>query len=705
MDAIECGSAQPDDPGPASAVSLAQPSFAMRGMGACGRLGHIVLTLLVFAVAQSFFWADHVPLVLKLGVGAVGCLAFVRPAEALLVVAGVTPLARMFGTRIFTEAFPARVTEAIVLAFLSGWLLRTLRPTDHTPPVPAAIRTPALLLGVTVAASCVVHLTVLQVWKDYPWEFAQFFVKYLTTGYLTAPIPDPRPWAGILSGYAFIVSAAVMLEGLALLLAVVTLTGNDSALVRRLAHMVVVGAVGAALLSIVQVATIAVASGDMPETLPQLLDQRWATFVTKVNTAGSYFVLVLPIAVWLAVSARPGIRRFTWVGAVLVIGIGLWLSGSRTVLLLVFLMLLTGGVWLARARLPLTVIRRPIGIALVLAFVGVCAIFGYRILESTGSAIPESLRFRWLFLETTLKMLATRPMLGIGVGHFLFSSEFFGSEELLTLISRSSGTPRENPHNQFLLVVAELGLIGLFFFGWLLVASLKPLWRAPDTPARSPALLGRAIGVGLLACLVTLLANHSLVYAEVASTFWIVVGLGAVAARPPHPLHPTLEPDRSLWPSHSLLVIATLIIVIGSVPLRASRERAAIDLSRVSYGLHNWELEGNERRVRWTSRRARFFVRPAVRRIRIPLRALLPQPGWSFTVDISLDGQLVEQVRLENDLWHEVRLDVPVRESPRHGRVDLGIGPAWHPSDELPGSADTRELGVKLGEIQTFEGD
>jgi hypothetical protein len=705
MAATERGPAQPDDPESASAVSLTQSSWAIRTMGASGRLGQIVLALLVVTVAQSFFWADHVPLVLKLGVTAVGCLAFVRPAEALLVVAGVTPLARMFGTRIFTEAFPARVTEAIVLAFLAGWLLRKLRPADGTTPVPIAIRTPALLLGMTVAASCVVHLTVLQVWKDYPWEFAQFFVKYLATGYLTAPIPDPRPWAGILSGYAFIVSAAVMLEGLALLLVVVALAGNDSTLVRRLAHMVVVGAVGAAILSIVQVATIAVASGDTAGMLPQLLNQRWAAFVTKVNTAGSYFVLVLPIALWLAASATPGIRRFTWTGAVLVIGLGLWLSGSRTVLLLVFLMLLAAGVWLARARLPLTVIRRPIGIALVLAFVGVCAILGYRILESTGSAMPESLRFRWLFLETTLKMLATRPMLGIGVGNFLFSSEHFGSEELLTLISRSFGTPRENPHNQFLLVVAELGLIGLFFFGWLLAASLKQLWRAADTPARSPELLGRAIGVGLLACLVTLLANHSLVYAEAAYTFWIVVGLGAVAARPQQPPGPTLEPDCSVWPSHSLVVVATLLIVVGSVPLRAHRERAAIDLSRVSYGFHNWELEGGERRVRWTSRRARFYVRPTVRRVRVPLRALLPHSDWSFTVDISLNGRVVDQVRVENDRWHEVSLELPPRESPRYERVDLRIGPAWHPSDELPGSADRRELGVKVGEIQTFEGD
>lgn len=703
MDAAKPGPAQLADRGSVSTVSLARPGWPLHTMGAFGLLGRIVLALLVFSVAQSFFWAGHVPLVLKLGVGAVGCLAFVRPAEALLVVAGLTPLARMFGTRILTEAYPARVTEAIVLAFLAGWLLRGLR-LDRAAPMPATIRTPTLLLGVTVAASCMVHLTVLQVWKDYPWEFVKFFAEYLATAYLTALILDLRPWAGILSGYGFIVSAAIVLEGLALLLAVVALTRDDSTLVRRLAHIVVAGAVGAAALSIVQVATTAVASGDMAGSLPQLLNQRWAVFVTKVNTAGSYFVLVLPIALWLAASARPGIRRFTWVGASLIIGLGLWLSGSRTVLLLVLLMLLAGGVWLARARVPLTVIRRPLGIALILVFVGVGATLGYRILESSGSAMLESLRFRWLFLETTLRMLATRPMLGIGVGNFLFASEYFGSEELLTLISKTMGTPRENPHNQFLLVVAELGLIGLFLFVWLLMAPLKRLWRSTDTQARWSGLLDRAVGVGLLACLVTLLANHSLVYAEVAYTFWMVVGLGAALAWSPRPSGPALEPDRSFLPSRSILVVATLLIVVGSVPLRARQERTAIDLSRISYGFYNWELEGAEHRVRWTTRRARFFVRPTVRRVRIPLRALLPQPGWSFTVEISRNGRLVDQVRLENDRWHEVSLEMPLRESPRYERVDLKIGPVWHPSDELPGSTDTRELGVKVGEIRTFEG-
>ena len=220
MDALKHGPAQPADTGPVSTALPSPPDWLDRKLSALSLLGRIVLALLVFTVAQSFFWASHVPLVVKLGVGIIGCLAYVRPGEALLVVAGLTPLARMFGARILTEISPARVTEAIVLAFLAGWLIRRLHPVERATPVPAAVRTPALLFGVTVAASCLVHLTVLQVWKDYPWEFVKFFAEYLATAYLTAPIPDPRPWAGVLSGYGFIVSSALMLEGLGLLLAV-----------------------------------------------------------------------------------------------------------------------------------------------------------------------------------------------------------------------------------------------------------------------------------------------------------------------------------------------------------------------------------------------------------------------------------------------------------------------------------------------------
>ena len=125
---------------------------------ALGLVGQALVALFVFTVAQSFFWADHVPLVLKLGVGAIGCLAYARPSDALLIVAGLAPIMRMFGTRILTDAYPARTTEAIVLAFLAGWLLGRLQLIRTTSTAPSTVRLPALLFGTTVAASCAVQL-------------------------------------------------------------------------------------------------------------------------------------------------------------------------------------------------------------------------------------------------------------------------------------------------------------------------------------------------------------------------------------------------------------------------------------------------------------------------------------------------------------------------------------------------------------------
>ena len=147
------------------------------------------MAVLALTLAQSLFWADNVPLVLKFGIATVGVLAYLRPPEALLVVAGIAPLSRMFGTRIWPEAYPARITEALVLTFLAGWLIRSLRNRSLCDDAAPTIKTPALLFGATVGTSCLVHIAVLQVWKDYPWEFAKYFSHYLATGYLTNTYP------------------------------------------------------------------------------------------------------------------------------------------------------------------------------------------------------------------------------------------------------------------------------------------------------------------------------------------------------------------------------------------------------------------------------------------------------------------------------------------------------------------------------------
>ena len=130
--------------------------------------GRAVLAAFLIVLVQSLFWDADVPLVFKLGIAALTIFACARPAEALLVVAGLTPLGRMFSTRLWPEAFPARITEAIVLAFLAGWQIYRLRTLRDPRPLSSPARVPMLLFGTTVAVSTLVYVTALQVWKDYP---------------------------------------------------------------------------------------------------------------------------------------------------------------------------------------------------------------------------------------------------------------------------------------------------------------------------------------------------------------------------------------------------------------------------------------------------------------------------------------------------------------------------------------------------------
>ena len=284
--------------------------------------------------------------------------------------------------------------------------------------------------------------------------------------------------------------------------------------------MVVAGAVGAAALSIVQVATTALATGDVVGTLPDLLQQRWAVFVLKTNTAGSYFILVLPIAVALAASRR----RFRAVGACasVMIGAALWLSGARAVLLTLFALVGVGIVWSLWPYLQRVRLRRAYVAGSLFVFVLVISAVSFRVLTSPGTDMADSVRFRWMFYETTFRMVEARPWLGIGAGQYFFASERFSPPELLDRLARMTSAPRENPHNYFLLILGELGVIGLGLFVWLLTPSLKRGWAA--IRSRQADLLLMGTFAGLVACLVTCLAGHPFVYAQVAYAFWSFSG-------------------------------------------------------------------------------------------------------------------------------------------------------------------------------------
>ena len=221
---------------------------------------------------------------------------------------------------------------------------------------------------------------------------------------------------------------------------------------------------------------------------------------------------------------------------------------------------------------------------------------------------------------------------------------------------------------------------------------------------------------GVAAFLLTCLSGHPLLIPEVAYPFWIALGLAVGAANTLSEAAaredalrevPAAVPGRcgSMVPgvlTRRWLVTALVVFLFASIPGRVSREIQEVDLTRVTYGFHGWEQDRAGTRFRWTVRRARLHVSEQAQFIELPLRGRVENPGRSVDVDILLDGRPTRRVLLRDNSWQVVRVNIPPRDLPfRH--VELRVSQTFVPGNSIPGSRDTRELGVQVGEVTVGE--
>ena len=154
-----------------------------------------------------------------------------------------------------------------------------------------------------------------------------------------------------------------------------------------------------------------------------------------------------------------------------------------------------------------------------------------------------------------------------------------------------------------------------------------------------------------------------------------------------------------------VLVLGLTVVLGASLSTRVASEVDRIDLTKVTYGLHEWETEPDGTRFRWTGGRARLFVPPTATDVTLPLRALFVDNREAIEVEIAVDNRPSRPLRLVDEEWHMHRLHLPHGRSGAHHRtVDLRVTRPWRPSETIPGNRDTRELGLKLGEVQVVAG-
>ena len=578
---------------------------------------------------------------------AVAAFAGWRPADALLLLALTTPIARVAG-RSWSAA--AAWPEMLAVATIAGWFARRAFRDERDG---SELGPPLAVAATVVAASLVVNTTLSQ------WRLTGTLVSdsWLTTYRLAYFLMES-------SGDA-VDTAMRLLEALVLFRAAAGIAGRSRPWVGRLAVASVAAAAAAASVNVGAVWAASQASAPGVVSFARgLLTARATVHYPDPNAAGSYFVMMLAVAAGLTLVARA--RALTALAAVL-ITLGLWLSGSRTAIMAGFLAMLLP--LLRPSRLRARGVR-PVHVTVVAALLVAGALATAYLLphRATQRSAGDATRVRYELALTAGRMLATAPVFGVGVGSFFNLSGEFVSPELLALFPPAQ---RENAHNYYLQILAELGLAGFGACAWLVWVAGRRVVRSLEDAEGVRLRWGLIIGI--VAFALTCLGGHPLLIDDPTFTFALLAGALAGWPGPRVAAAGSSDGPTAAAGSQRSRIAATLVVVLlASIPVRWYSGRAAMDLSDVAFGMTGWYNGRDGVAYRLAGRTCLLYLPGDYRGVTIPLRAT--EPHGDVDVVFRVDGAVVEQRRIHTKSWQVVRLALPSPFSPpRFRRLELEV--------------------------------
>ena len=522
-------------------------------------------------VIASFLANGAVPDTIRVEALVVLLATLFQPALGLILVALIAPLGDVIIP--FLGPVPVRHAEPLVVAFLAGWLSALGDEDEPSPGLPANLAgAMGVFSGVLLAS---VAATAVQLWRENPAEL-QNTLASLWRSYLLSD--------DLIGAH----TAAQLLEGLGLLSAA-ALIGRQSRDRAQLRLAVVasglIASVASGLLGL-HIAPL--------RTLSRYAfvgKRRFSAITGDVNAAGSSYLLYLGVTAGIAVMAWPS-RRRVWGAATAIILFGLMITGSAAAIAAA---MIVAGVGAMRRMSSVSPRQRRIAGGLVLATIIIGAII------FAGTDRTRSLEMRGGFTQASLRLIEARPVLGVGAGRYYPLSMLVLPPDLGWLYGR------ENAHDYFLQIFAELGLVGLVAFGWLLAAALWPgvrqVWRR-----RADAVSVGCVA-GASAYLLTAVAGHPFLVPETVIPFWLVLGL--IVADQPAPV---------AWPARRrTAAVAFACALLLTAPLRP--DVPAVRLANGSDGFGEWQFDvASRQEFREAGLRASLFVGPAIKAVEIPVR-------------------------------------------------------------------------------------
>jgi len=297
-------------------------------------------------------------------------------------------------------------------------------------------------------------------------------------------------------------------------------------------------------------------------------------------------------------------------------------------------------------------------------------------LTHQGGGEVQTINGRLRLWERALELARRDPVRGVGIGMFYKNSavpeEKAGQE--------AASPVRQNAHNWYLQLLAELGLPGLALMLCLIWVCVSPVSRG-DAPGNPVA---RALGFGLAAYAASCLAGHHLIInTQQYAVFFLLAWLG------------WQSPERASRDGRGLFVMA--LVAVAAVCQLYGVLGAKPD-GNAAYGLYQRET-GDALERRWTMREFGFPVTVAGEVMLLEFQGAAPNiPGGRQRLTLFLDGRLLDEVVFDSPATRRLCYrtgDIIGKTVRISGKLDLAYNPAARGT-----GGDNRDLGALIADVR-----
>ncbi len=316
---------------------------------------------------------------------------------------------------------------------------------------------------------------------------------------------------------------------------------------------------------------------------------------------------------------------------------------------------------------------------------------------------------RYFLWREALAMASDHPISGVGMGAYIVElPNYYAADASASKPALEGWKRNDSAENLPLQIGAELGVIGLIGFLWLLgaIAGLgrRVLAREGDDPgSRSPdKLLFVAAAAGLLSFGLNALFHSYIGSFETAYAFWFLAAFVASGAGPSM----AQAGRKRRWPAYAAigLILFAAVLLRDAGRSLSPGERWKMYSIPPAFGLYKAEKTADGREFNWTREYGALPVPPGAERIVVPIHAAHPDIA-ARPVDVEftlVDGffrarHRLGAVRLRDETWRTLAYELPDRFGPE-SFVLVTVSRTWIPL-EVTGAPDTCRLGVAVGKI------